>query len=339
MTAAFMPGPRNAITDVDGILVGQAQDEALLTGVSVISCVDSVAAAVDVRGGGPGTRETEALLAENLVHKAHAVVLTGGSVFGLAAADAVTWAMSQQGQGLKLTPDARAIPIVPAAVLHDLTSGTHARWQDAPPYAGLGKDAVAHLSADVAQGSVGAGIGARAGLERGGIGTASLALGDGIMVGALMAANPVGSVRMADDDTFHAWPLELNEEFGGKRPDAATMLPLAQPDFRKLAAAGKAQAGGNTTIGVVATTAALTASECKRLAIMAHDGLARAVSPAHTHFDGDTIFAISTGTAALPDDEMRPLTVAHIGAALADCTARAIAKGVYHASKTGSANG
>ncbi|MEO0412286.1 MAG: P1 family peptidase [Pseudomonadota bacterium] len=333
MAAAFKPGPKNAITDVDGILVGQAQDHALKTGVSVISCIDSAAAAVDVRGGGPGTRETDALLAENLVHKAHAVVLTGGSVFGLAAADAVTWGLSQAGDGLKLTPDARAIPIVPAAVLHDLGSAAPTGWDPAPPYAALGAQALANIGPNVAQGNVGAGTGARAGLEKGGIGTASITLGGGIVCGALMAVNPVGSVRMGDDTTFLAWALEQDGEFGGQKPDPAATALSGQPDFRKLAAAGKAQAGGNTTIGVVATNAALSASECKRLAMMAHDGLARAVNPAHTHFDGDTIFAISTGTHTLPDDPIRPLTVAQIGAALADVTARAIAKGVYFATR------
>lgn len=333
MAAAYKPGARNAITDVEGILVGQAQDETLLTGVSVVSCANSVAAAVDVRGGGPGTRETEALLAENLVHKAHAIVLTGGSVFGLAAADAVTWALSERGQGLKLSPEARAIPIVPAAVLHDLTAHNTALWEQTPPYSRLGAEAAESFSNEVAQGCVGAGMGARAGLEKGGIGTASLVLPGDITCGAFIAVNPVGSVRMADDSTFLAWPWEQDGEFGGARPDVSNMPVSAQPDFRKLAAAGKATAGSNTTIGVVATNAALSASECKRLAIMAHDGLARAVSPAHTHFDGDTLFAVSTGTQTLADDAMRPLTVAHIGAALADCTARAIAKGVYAAAQ------
>ncbi|MEM9289169.1 MAG: P1 family peptidase [Pseudomonadota bacterium] len=325
MTSEFIPGPRNAITDVPGILVGQAEDEGLQTGVTVLTCPDSVAGAVDVRGGGPGTRETEVLNPENLVRKAHAIVLTGGSVFGLAAADAVTWALSNKDVGLKLTPGARALPIVPCAVLHDLSLGTDKAWGAAPPYASLANEAVEAVTDRVQQGAVGAGIGARAGIERGGIGTASLVLPGSLTAGALIASNPVGSVRLGDDGCFLAWAHEIGDEFGGRRPGPEASVPEI-PDFRKITG----YASGNTTIGVVATNATLTASECKRLAIMAQDGIARAVSPAHTHFDGDTLFAVSTGTADIGDSN-RAFIVAQIGAVLADCVARAIAKGVFHA--------
>lgn len=324
------PGPRNAITDVPGILVGQAHDAALKTGVSVIQCADSVNCAVDVRGGGPGTRETDALRPENLVHKAHAIVLTGGSVFGLASADAVTQKLTTQGIGLQLQPGAKHIPIVPAAVLHDLSSGKHADWGDTPPYHRLGGEALDALCEDVTQGSVGAGMGAVAGLEPGGVGTASLALSSGIVCGALIAVNPAGSVRMPGCDAFWAHPWEIDKEFGGI--SAAGAAPAIEPfaDMSRLSGANKLLAGGNTTIGVAAVNADLTASECQRVAIMAQDGIARAVRPAHTPFDGDTIFAVATGKHAL-GDENRALFVAQIGAALADCVARAIAKGVYYA--------
>jgi len=326
------PGPRNAITDVDGILVGQAADDALQTGVTVIDCRTSLNCAVDVRGGGPGTRETEALRPENLVHKAHAIVLSGGSVFGLAAGDAVTQALSAQDVGLKLQPGSKALPVVPCAILHDLASGLHEKWGDAPPYTRLARAALEATGQDVAQGKAGAGMGANAGLEPGGIGSASLDIGHGITVGALMAVNPVGSVRMPGSQTFWAAPWEIDAEFGGIEDSPAAPAIAPFPDESRLAQAGKLEAGGNTTIGVVATNAALSAAQCHRIAIMAQDGIARAVRPAHTPFDGDTVFAVSTGKVPL-EETWSDFLVAMIGSALADCSARAIAKGVYYASK------
>lgn len=329
------PGPSNAITDVPGILVGQAQDDALKTGVSVIECASSVNCAVDVRGGGPGTRETDALRPENLVHKAHAIVLTGGSVFGLAAGDAVTQGLSAKDIGLKLQPGSKALPIVPCAVLHDLSSDLHDQWGDEPPYRRLGAQALEALSPQVKQGAYGAGIGAKAGLEQGGIGTASLDLGGGLMVGAIVAVNPVGSVRVPGCDAFLAHPWELAGEFGAVAPKYSPATGQPFPQMSRLAAAGKLQAGGNTTIGVVATNAPLTASECQRVAMMAQDGVARAVSPAHTPFDGDTIFAVAAGGGPdIGDDQQRSYMLAMIGSALADCVARAIAKGVFHAAQS-----
>lgn len=332
MAAAFKfkPGPRNAITDVHGILVGHATDEALKTGVTVVECANSLNCAVDVRGGGPGTRETDALRPENFVHKAHAIVLTGGSVFGLAAGDAVTLALSAQDIGLKLQPGSPALPIVPCAVLHDLSSGLHAKWGDTPPYARLGKEAASALGQAVAQGDHGAGIGAMAGYENGGVGTASLELSNDLVVGALMAVNPVGSVRVAGGDAFLAHPWEIDGEFGALKPKGAQPAIDPFPNMSRLSPKGKLEAGGNTTIGVVAVNADLTASDCQRLAMMAQDGIARAVRPAHTPFDGDTIFAVSAGGVKIPD-EQKAYMIAMIGSAMADCVARAIAKGVYHA--------
>jgi L-aminopeptidase/D-esterase-like protein len=321
------PGPRNLITDVPGILVGNATHEAGGTGVTVLLCASSVAAAVDVRGGAPGTRETEVLSPENLVGRADAIVLTGGSVFGLAAADAVTCGLSARGIGLQLQAGTRYLPIVPAAVLHDLSANTN--WGDEPPYRALGSAALEAAAADFAQGSHGAGRGAQAGTHKGGLGSASLNLGDGLMVGALMAVNPVGSVYLEDGKTFWAWPFEMDGEFGGARPNAQAHVRDPLPELGRLMAADKLQAGSNTSIGIVATNAQVSTAECKRLAMMAQDGIARAIRPAHTPFDGDIIFCVSTGAADIGSGAARQIQIAALGSAMADCVARAIAKGVY----------
>ena len=185
----FRPGPKNLITDVAGLKVGHATNESVRTGVTAVICAGGWTAAVDVRGGGPGTRETDALAPENLVARAHAVVLAGGSVFGLAAADGVTAALSTQGIGLQLRPGSPAIPIVPCAVLHDLSNGGDKNWGLSPPYRDLGLSAAAAAQRDFALGSIGAGRGALAGMRKGGIGSASLDCHEGLMVGALVAVN------------------------------------------------------------------------------------------------------------------------------------------------------
>jgi L-aminopeptidase/D-esterase-like protein len=215
------PGPLNLITDVPGLRVGNATDERVRTGVTALLVDGFWAAGVDVRGGGPGTRETEALAAENLVGHAHAIVLSGGSVFGLAAADGVTAVLSSLDHGLRLSAGSPAIPIVPAAVLHDLSNGGDKAWGLEPPYRRLGMDAAAAAAERFELGSVGAGRGARAGLLPGGLGSSSIALAEGLIVGALVAANPVGSVQMPDQRSYWAWPFELDEEFGGYRPEPA----------------------------------------------------------------------------------------------------------------------
>lgn len=325
------PGPRNLITDVPGLLVGQATDERAATGVTVLHVGGAWPAAVDVRGGGPGTRETEALAPENLIGRAHAVVLAGGSVFGLAAADGVAAALSARGIGLTLRPGSPAIPIVPAAVLHDLGNGGNKSWGIDPPYRTLGMQALAAASADFALGSVGAGRGAMAGLIKGGVGSASIDLGEGLVVGALIALNSIGSALMPDGKTYWAWPFELDGEFGGVRPPAAPLRIVdPAPDESRLNALGRLQPGANTTLGVVACSAALTNAECKRVAMMAQDGIARGVRPAHTPFDGDTLFALAGGTVELDAQIQRAAQVGRIGSAAADCAARAIARAVFH---------
>ena len=328
----FRPGPKNLITDVAGLKVGHATNESVRTGVTAVICAGGWTAAVDVRGGGPGTRETDALAPENLVARAHAVVLAGGSVFGLAAADGVTAALSVQGIGLQLRPGSPAIPIVPCAVLHDLSNGGDKNWGLSPPYRDLGLSAAGAAQSDFALGSVGAGRGALAGTRKGGIGSASLDCHEGLMVGALVAVNAVGSVLMPDGKTYWAWAYELEKEFGGGGPPTSPMdLSDPAPDEARLLGIGRLRPGANTTIAVVACNADLSAAECRRVAMMAQDGIARAVRPAHTPFDGDTVFALAGAGLALDASLLRAAQIGRIGSAAADCLARAVARAVHFA--------
>jgi len=326
----FRPGPKNLITDIAGLTVGHSSDESARSGVTVLLCGAAWPAAVDVRGGGPGGRETDALSPENLVGRAHSVVLSGGSVFGLAAADGVAAALSAKGIGVQLRPGSPPIPIVPSAVLHDLGNGGDKNWGTAPPYRDLGIRALDAAGSDFAMGSVGAGRGAMAGSIKGGIGSASLDLGAGLLVGALVALNSVGSVLMPDGKTYWAWAFELGQEFGGGGAPRERMdLSDPAPDESRLMALGRLQAGANTTLGVVACNADLSTVECKRTAMMAQDGIARAVRPAHTPFDGDTIFALASGEVALGGDQQRAAQIGRIGSAAADCLSRAIARAAH----------
>jgi L-aminopeptidase/D-esterase-like protein len=326
----FHPGPKNLITDIAGLTVGHAADEQVRSGVTALVCGSGWTASVDVRGGGPGTRETDALASENLVGRAHALVLAGGSVFGLAAADGVAASLSMQGVGLQLRPGSPAIPIVPCAVLHDLGNGGDKNWGLSPPYRALGIRALTEAGADFALGSVGAGRGAMAGLLKGGIGSASVDLRGGLIVGALVALNSVGSALMPDGKTYWAWAFELAQEFGGAgAPSGAMDLSDPAPDEARLMAIGRLTPGANTTLGVVACNADLSTVECKRIAIMAQDGIARAVRPAHTPFDGDTVFALASGELTLQKNLLRAAQVGRIGSAAADCLARAIARAVH----------
>ncbi|MDH7639828.1 P1 family peptidase [Sphingomonas oryzagri] len=322
------PGPHNLITDVPGLRVGHATDEAAGTGVTTVLTDGAWVAAVDVRGGGPGVRETDTLAPENLVPGVHAVVLSGGSVFGLAAADGVVARLSMRGVGLRLASEGKALPIVPSAILYDLSGDGDKDWGETPPYRALGLASVDAAAEEFALGSVGAGRGARAGQVKGGIGSVSLDMGDGLMAGALAAVNPVGSVFVPGGEIYWAWPFEIDDEFGGRVPDGT---PLAHDPMPAEGRLTRPQAGTNTTLVVVATNAALDKGEAKRVAMMAQDGIARAVRPAHTPFDGDIVFTIAGGTIALPADAGRQREIARIGSAAADCVARAIARGVFHA--------
>jgi L-aminopeptidase/D-esterase-like protein len=328
----FRPGARNLITDIAGLKVGHAADENVRSGVTALLCGEGWAASVDVRGGGPGTRETDALAPENLVGRAHALVLAGGSVFGLAAADGVAASLSMQGIGLQWRLKTPAIPIVPSAVLHDLGNGGDKNWGLAPPYRELGIRAAAAAGAEFALGAVGAGRGAMAGLLKGGIGSASVDLHDGLIVGALVAVNSVGSPLMPDGKTYWAWAFELEQEFGGGGPPRHAMdLGDPAPEDTRLLAIGRLTQGANTTLAVVACNADLNTVECKRVAMMAQDGIARSLRPAHTPFDGDTIFALASGELVLEKNPLRAAQLGRIGSAAADCLARAIARGVHEA--------
>ena len=318
----IQPGPLNLITDVPGILVGNAEDRDVRTGVTVVLPEAGVlVAAVDVRGGASGTRNTPALEASDIATGAHGIVLSGGSEFGLAAADgAVEW-LSAHGRGLVLGP--RPIPVTAAAILFDLRNGGDKDWTGESPYRRLGIAACAAAGPDFALGTAGAGYGAQAGQLKGGLGSASVTDGSGLVVGALVAVNSVGSVTLPGSPVFWAWPFEMATEFGGLKP------PETRPGPDDLAPFHEAKIGANTTIGVIATNARLDRQAARRVAIMAQDGYARAIRPVHTPFDGDTIFALSTGAMML--DPEGPMGVARIGALAADCMARAVARGVYEA--------
>lgn len=320
------PGRRNLITDVPGILVGQAQDDAVRSGVTVVLPEDRAVCAADVRGGGPGTRETDALEPHTLVEAVDAVVLAGGSVYGLAAADAVTAWLGSQGRGFGMATAAGvpSAPIVPAAILYDLGAGGDKAWGLRPPYWDLGLAAVQAAGSEFALGSVGAGTGAMAGAIKGGLGSASVVAAEGWTVGALAAVNAFGSVLVPGSRTFWAAPFEIGDEFGGLPPGQGR---AAADDW------GAAKQGGaareSTTLAVVATDVALTPADAKRVAIMAHDGLARAIRPVHAPVDGDVVFILST--ARRPLAEPRALTLTRLGALAADTLARAVARGVHAA--------
>jgi len=319
-------GPRNLITDVPGIRVGQAEDAAARTGVTVILPDQPAVAACDVRGGAPGTRETDALQPENLVDHVHAVVLSGGSVYGLAAADAVAVALGARGIGFHLAPGSAAppSPVVPTAILFDLANGGNKAWGDEPPYRALARAALAAAGEEVALGTAGAGYGARAGGLKGGAGSASAVTADGIIVGAIVAVNAAGSVVAPGSRAFWAAPFEVDGEFGALGPAALAAAPDDWAEDRLAALTLR-----NTTIACVATNVALTPGQAKRVAIMAQDGIARAIRPAHGPSDGDVVFVLSTGQ--LPPPEPANFTLARTGALAADCLARAIARGVYAA--------
>jgi len=317
------PGPRNLITDVPGLKVGQAQNVAARTGVTVILPDERAVCAADVRGGAPGTRETDALAPENLVDAVDAVVLSGGSVYGLAAADGVVAWLGARGRGYGLVEGIPKSPVVPGAILFDMANGGDKTWGEEPPYRELGKQAIAAAGLDFELGTAGCGYGAMAGGLKGGVGSASVVTADGYTVGAVVGVNSWGSVIAPGRRTFWAAPFELQDEFGGLGPAGLR----AGPD--EWGSAKRPADQRNTTIACVATDAILTPAQAKRLAVMAQDGFARAIRPVHAPFDGDVVFAISTGCKPLA--EPANYTLARLGALAADCLARAVARGVFEA--------
>jgi L-aminopeptidase/D-esterase-like protein len=318
----FRRGPRNAITDVPGLSVGQAQDVRLKSGVTVVLCETPAVASFAILGGSPGTRETDLLEPHNSVSAVDAICLAGGSAFGLDAASGVQAALRAQGRGLAVGP--AIVPIVPAAILFDLNNSGDKDWGRYPPYRDLGYEATLAASVDVETGSVGAGTGAATASVKGGLGTASTLLENGTVIGALAAVNPLGSATVGATRHFWASPFELDREFGGlglpsPLPDDATAVHTKLDAVAPLA---------NTTIAVIATDVALTKAEAKRLAVAAHDGFARALWPSHTPLDGDLVFALSTGRRP---GNLPPADFLALCAAAAATMARAIARGVHDA--------
>lgn len=316
---SFPAGPHNALIDVAGLNIGHAHDDRLKSGVTAIIAEQPATAAVCVLGGAPGTRETDLLEPHNTVEQVDAIVLSGGSAFGLDAASGVQSWLREQGRGFAVGP--HRIPIVPSAILFDLINGGHKDWGRHPPYRDLGFEAAANAGADAACGSVGAGAGALVAGRKGGFGTASARVGPWI-VAAGVAVNAMGSPTMGDSSHFWAAPFEQDAEFGGLGLPTSNVMPGLPVKFRERAATGIS----NTTIGVIATDAPLSKAQAKRLAISAQDGFARALWPAHTPFDGDTVFALATGRA-----EETPTIDAFIDlcAAASAVMARAIARGVF----------
>jgi D-aminopeptidase len=311
---------RNLITDVAGILVGQADDARLASGVTAIVFEEPAVAAVDVRGGAPGTRETDLLEPHRTVERIDAVVLSGGSAFGLDAGAGVQALLRERGRGFAIG-DIR-VPLVCGAVLFDLLNGGDKNWGRFPPYRDLGYAAAAGAAASTfALGTAGAGFGATTVNLKGGLGSASAITRDGHTVGALVAVNACGSVNVGRGPHFWAAPFELNGEFGGLG------FPMTVPPTA-LTPIAKGRPGENTTIAIVATDAALTKAQAKELAIIAQDGLARAIYPSHTTLDGDTVFAASTCRRPLVDAVNE---VTELGAIAANVLARAVARGVFEA--------
>ena len=317
------PGPLNLITDVAGLAVGNSADPELKSGVTVLVCEEAFTASVQVMGGAPGTRETDLLEPHNTVQGIDALVLSGGSAFGLDAASGVQAALRETGRGFAVGPV--RVPIVPAAILFDLTNGGNKDWGRYPPYRDLGYAATKAAKRTFELGTAGAGTGANAAGLKGGLGSASTVLPDGTTVGALVAVNALGSVTIAETPYFWAAPFELADEFGGL--GMPHPFPANANEIRtKLSQT--VQPGSNTTIGIIATDAVLTKAEAKRLAVAAHDGYARAIWPSHTPLDGDLIFAVSTGRSGQTLD----LSGFNDLCALAASTmARAVARGVYAA--------
>lgn len=312
-------GPRNLITDVPGLLVGNAQDDHIKTGSTVLTADAPFTASVHVMGGAPGTRETDLLAPDKLVPAVDALVLSGGSAFGLDAGSGVMDGLRAAGRGFPVGD--QRVPVCPGAILFDLINGGDKNWAD-NPYRALGRAAFESAGADFALGSVGAGTGALSGTCKGGLGSASAVLSDGSLVGALVAANPIGAVTTPNSRQFWAAPFEVNGEFGGLGVNPSGDLGDLQPSPRSAAIHAA------TTIAIVGTNAPLTKTQCQRVAVAAHDGMARAIVPSHTPYDGDLVFAISTGDAAQPVDDTMLLEIGHLAAIT---LARAIARGIFHA--------
>jgi L-aminopeptidase/D-esterase-like protein len=313
---------KNRLTDIAGVRVGHADDAALASGVTAVIFDSPAVAAIDVRGGGPGTREGSLLDLANTVERIDALALAGGSAFGLDAGGGVQARLAEQGRGF-VVRDA-VIPIVPGAIIFDLLNGGDKAWGRFAPYRELGYAAAKAASVDFAIGSVGAGLGATTANFKGGLGSASATTQEGVVVAALAVVNAVGTVTVGDGPWFWAAPFEVDGEYGGRGlPPSFTSQMLAM----RLKGGGAATAVENTTLAVVVTDAILTKPQAKRLAMIAQTGFARAIYPVHAPLDGDVVFAAAT--CEKPIDPLIGLT--ELGMVAANVVARAIARGVYAA--------
>lgn len=308
------PGFRNLITDVPGLRVGNADDARLRSGTTVLTADRPFVAAVHVMGGSPGTRETDLLAPDRLVEAVDAIFLSGGSAFGLDAGQGVMQGLREAGRGFAVGPV--RVPIVPGAIVFDLLNGGDKDWTESP-YPGLGRRALDSASPDFTLGTAGAGFGAMTGNLKGGLGSASCVLASGLTVGALVVVNALGQAIVGETRHFWAAPWEEGTEFGGFGP--APMSAQDAPLPRK-------RLGEATTIAIVATDATLTKAQAHRMAVAAHDGMARALVPSHTPLDGDLVFGVATGGKPLADPLSDPFQLGH---AAATCLARAIARAVY----------
>jgi L-aminopeptidase/D-esterase-like protein len=314
---------KNLLIDIAGVRVGHADDAALASGTTAVIFDSPVVAAIDVRGGGPGTREGALLDVANTVERIDGIALSGGSAFGLEAGGGVQAWLAEQGRGFVVR--GAIIPIVPGAICFDLLNGGNKNWGRFAPYRDLGYAAAAAAGTNFALGSVGAGLGATTANFKGGLGSASAATPDGVRVAALAVVNAVGSVTVGDGPWFWAAPFEIDGEYGGRG-----LPPSFAPDMLAMRLKGGAAATAveNTTLAVVVTDALLTKPQVKRLAVIAQTGFARAIYPVHAPLDGDVVFAAATGEK--PVDPLVGLT--ELGMVAANVIARAIARGVHAAS-------
>jgi L-aminopeptidase/D-esterase-like protein len=308
------PGPLNLITDVAGLRVGNADDQHLRSGVTVLTADRSFIAGVHVMGGSPGTRETDLLAPDRMVQEVDAIFLSGGSAFGLDAGAGVMQGLRNANRGFAVGPV--RVPIVPGAIVFDLLNGGDKEWAQSP-YPDLGRRAFDSAAPDFPLGTAGAGFGAMTGTLKGGLGSASCILPSGLTVGALVVVNALGQATVGETPHFWAAQWEEGTEFGGLGPAPMQRHDVPLPRKRM---------GEATTIAIVATDATLTKAQAHRMAVAAHDGMARALVPSHTPLDGDLVFSVATGGKPLAD----PLTDSfQLGHAAAICLARAIARAVF----------
>lgn len=320
---------KNLITDVPGLQVGSAHDATLASGVTAVIFDEPATASIAIHGGAPGARDSALLEPEMSVEKIDALFLSGGSAFGLDAGGGVQAFLRERGRGFAVGP--ARVPIVPGAILFDLLNGGNKEWGRMPPYWELGYRAATAAAQDFELGTAGAGYGATTANLKGGLGSASAITPQGQLVGALVAVNAIGSATIGATPHFWAVPYERNAEFGGHG------LPSFFPtDALTLnTKGGAAPRAENTTLAIIATSASLSKAQCKRLAVAAHDGMARALRPIHAAMDGDIVFAAATGAGEELTD-MRALT--QLCSSAADCLARAIAIAIYKATALPFAN-